>query len=79
MSESVEDLKRRSKCENISLESNLFRHKITKDNLYPIGKICSKSFCKNIIKIKKYYLDNRDRIKDYYSQNYDKIVPRKKI
>ena len=80
MSESVEDLKRCSKCEKISLESNVYRHKLTKGKLNPICKICSKNYCnEKLRKINEYYSDNRDRIKNYYSENYDKIIPRKKF
>ena len=56
---------------------------MTKDGLYIQCKHRRRQyFIESLIKIKKYYLDNRDQKlmnqKGYYSRNYDKIISRKK-
>ena len=61
MSESIADLKRRSKCKVICLKINFKKDKNRKDRLLPQCMSCGKKGCDKIIeKIKQYYLEHRD-------------------
>ena len=55
------DLKRCSKCDNEKLMTHFHEKSESKDRLNPVCKSCRKQFHDEIlVKIKKYYLDNRD-------------------
>ena len=62
MIEINEDLKKCSKCGNISLKSNFQKGKNRKDGLQPHCVSC----------MKKYFLDNRYRVKQNYLNNHDR-------
>ena len=87
MSNCIKDLfdydlvKKCLKCGNISLKSNFHKNKNMRDGFQPYCKLCIKKYYnENLVKIKKYYLDNRDRLVSnqrlYDQQNRDKINTR---
>ena len=58
-----EDIKRCSKCGILSLKKNFHKNAKTSDGFYPQCKLCRKNYYnENLVKIKKYNLDNRDKI-----------------
>ena len=58
-----EDLKKCSKCGFLSLKSNFHKRLKFSDGFYPQCKFCRKNYYnKNLLKIKKYYLENRYEI-----------------
>ena len=55
-------VKRCSKCGFISLKSNFHKDKTKNDGLKSNCKVCKKFiFQKTLVKIKNYYLENRDK------------------
>ena len=53
---------------------NFHKDNKQKDGLYNQSKVFRKrNGTENLMKIKKFYLDNRERIKDYQLKNRDKI------
>ena len=72
MSNCIKDLydydlvKKCSKCGIVKLKSNFHKNKKSSDGLNPNCKVCRKNYYnENLVKIKKYYLDNRDMKKEY--------------
>jgi hypothetical protein len=59
-------------CEEIKPITEFGNHKITKDGLRTICKICNSN------NSKKYYNDNIDLIKDYYKKNNESIKNKRK-
>ena len=58
-----DDFKRCSKCKTISLKSNFHKRLKSSDGFHPQCKFCGKNYYnKNLLKIRKYYLENRDEI-----------------
>ena len=51
---------------NHTIEEYFHRKKFKNDGLNSNCKVCGKQYYKeNLVKIKKWYSDNRDRIKEY--------------
>ena len=75
-----EIVKKRNFCKIVFLKSNFHENKNTTDGFEKQSKSCRKQYyTEKLVKIKKFYLGNRDRIKDYYSKKYDKITSRRKF
>ena len=73
-----------SKCGIISLKSIFQKRTLNKDVLYNQFKFCRKVYySENSVKIREYYLDNRDNIsirhKEYHLKNHDRFIAREKI
>jgi hypothetical protein len=66
------ETKKCKKCEEIKPISEFGKHKITKDGLRTICKICNSSYSKN------YYKKNIDLVKEYYNNNCEKIKQKRK-
>jgi len=64
--------KKCKKCEEIKPITEFGKHKITKDGLRTICKICNSN------NSKKYYNDNIDLIKEYYKKNNETIKNKRK-
>ena len=84
-----EDLKKCSKCKIEKLIMNFHKDMKQKDGLYKQSEVCRREYCNesllkinkklnNRVRIKDYYLENRDRIEEDKSKNHDKnFAPRK--
>ena len=80
----MDDIKRCSKCGNVSLKSNFHKNRNMSDGLHSYCIPCRKDYGKkyyseNLDKITKNNLENQDRIKRYYSENRNKIIARERI
>ena len=68
-------MKRCSSYDNTSIKSNFHKKLSSKDGLNPDYKVCRRTnYIKNLVKIKKYHLENRDKIitqqNEYKSNKY---------
>ena len=79
MNEIIEDLKKGSKREMECIKSISNRNTTTSEGFHPQCKFCRKKYYnEKLVKIEKYYLDNRDWKKKYYLRNCYKISIRHK-
>ena len=62
-----------------SPKSNFHKNIKTSDGFHPHCKLCRRKYYnENLVKIKKYNLDNRDKKKEYYMKNRNQISIRHK-
>ena len=82
------ETKKCKQCEEIKSIIEFGKHKITKDGLRTICKICNtknskKYYNDNIGTVKEYYIANNEKIKEkskkYYKNNIEKVTEKSKI